>query len=307
MLLVASGATAQNKAKGKNSKNKVFVEGRQKIRELECNDKGDSTFYTINKFTQFSTKSPNFYYIPYDYAQFNRLNAKKDYDWGEMKPVINFLEKMSRASLQMCIIYAVNPDVLDLGRRQELEKQGRTEAQAYLEKFKTWMTAKGFRNKTNFQIAEIDFRYFKGANYYSTFTSDELIRVGLLFYFGSKKRSFFPDPNEGTRTFADIKFLPNDATILDSWTTEIDDLAAYLQDNERKGVLLLGYADNQGTPEYCIGLSRQRATEIKKALQTRGIKATRIEIEAKGDSDPIGDNNTYEGRMANNRVSIKIQ
>ena len=39
----------------------------------------------------------------------------------------------------------------------------------------------------------------------------------------------------------------------------------------------------------------------------RGIEKDRIEIEAKGDADPIGDNETREGRIATNRVSIKIQ
>ena len=47
--------------------------------------------------------------------------------------------------------------------------------------------------------------------------------------------------------------------------------------------------------------------EVKKALLQRGIDETRIEVEAKGDADPIGDNNTREGRILNNRVSIKIQ
>ena len=47
--------------------------------------------------------------------------------------------------------------------------------------------------------------------------------------------------------------------------------------------------------------------EVKKALLMRGIDASRIEIIAKGDADPIGDNSTYEGRIANNRVNIKIQ
>ncbi len=55
------------------------------------------------------------------------------------------------------------------------------------------------------------------------------------------------------------------------------------------------------------GISRQRAVEVKKALLLRGIDASRIEVEVKGDADPVGDNSTYEGRIANNRVSINVQ
>ena len=72
-------------------------------------------------------------------------------------------------------------------------------------------------------------------------------------------------------------------------------------------MLLTGHCDNQGTGAYVKGLSRQRAVEVKKALVARGIDATRIEVEAKGDEQPVGDNSTYEGRVQNNRVSVKIQ
>ena len=91
------------------------------------------------------------------------------------------------------------------------------------------------------------------------------------------------------------------------WKPMIEEIAEFLVENERKGLLLTGYADNQGTAEYCIGISRQRAMEVKKALVLLGIDGKRIEIEAKGDENPIGDNSTYEGRIQNNRVTIQIQ
>jgi outer membrane protein OmpA-like peptidoglycan-associated protein len=47
--------------------------------------------------------------------------------------------------------------------------------------------------------------------------------------------------------------------------------------------------------------------EIKKKLIARGVAEYRIEVESKGSEDPIGDNSTYEGRIANNRASIIIQ
>ena len=117
----------------------------------------------------------------------------------------------------------------------------------------------------------------------------------------------FPSAAEGAKTFKDVKFFPNDATVVESWEPMLDSLAVYLQQNERLEVLLRGYSDNTGTEAYNVGLSRQRAVEIKKRLIARGISDYRIEIEAKGTADPIGDNSTYEGRIANNRVAIIIQ
>jgi len=170
----------------------------------------------------------------------------------------------------------------------------------------SWKKKKGMKNKTQYKVAEVDYRYFKGANYYNERRGDDIIHVGVLIYLGSKKNNIFSS-DTSTHTFPDIRFFPNDATILESWTPVLDELAEYLKDNDRKGVLLSGYADNQGTEAYISGISRQRAMEVKKALLLRGIDATRIEIIAKGDADPIGDNSTHEGRAMNNRVNIKIQ
>ena len=55
------------------------------------------------------------------------------------------------------------------------------------------------------------------------------------------------------------------------------------------------------------GFDEPAQDEVKKALLLRGIDASRIEVEVKGDADPVGDNSTYEGRIANNRVSINVQ
>ena len=164
----------------------------------------------------------------------------------------------------------------------------------------------GWRNKIQYKVAEVDYRYFKGASYFDGEYTDELIPVGMILYFGTKKKAVF-DADTTTRTFTDIKFFPNDATIVESWNTLLDEISEYLKENDRTGLLLTGHCDNQGPEAYVRGLSRQRAVEVKKALVARGIDAARIEVEAKGDEEPVGDNETYEGRVKNNRVSIKIQ
>ena len=297
--IVATGAFAQsgNNKKGKKGE-QPYIEGRQKVRE--------SDYATFDKFTNFNSKDLARYYSPFDYTRMVNRCRYPNPDWDEMKPVMNYLEKVSRAQMTMCAIFAVNPEVTDANQRKLLVAQGMQEAKQALDAFDEWRQKREWRNKIQYKIAEVDYRYFKGANFYNEQKDDELIHVGLLLYFGSKKKAMF-DPDTNSRTFVDIKFFPNDATIVESWYPHIDEIAEYLKENERKGVLLTGYSDNQGTAAYCIGLSRQRAVEIKKALQMRGIDESRIEVEVKGDEDPIGDNNTLEGRVANNRVSVKIQ
>lgn len=300
MMLCGADAMAQNKQKKRSSKKEQspYIEGRQKVRE--------SDYATFDKFTTFSTKDAKLYFTPYNYMDFNAATKASNPDWGEMQPVVNYLQKVSRATLTMCALYAVNPDITERAEREALAEKARKEAMAALDKFSDWKARNEMRNKIQYQVAEIDYEYFKGANYYNSMRGDEIIHVGMMLYFGSKKKALFA-PDTTSRKFQDIKFFPNDATIQESWQPMIEELAEYLVSNERKGVLLTGYADNQGTAEYCTGISRQRAMEVKKALMLLGIEDKRIEIEAKGDENPIGDNSTYEGRIQNNRVTIKIQ
>lgn len=299
LLLAGSDyCTAQNgTGRGKKQESPV-IEGKQKVRE--------SDYDTVDKFTNFSTKSATIYYSPFNYANIPSLTSYPNPDWGRLRPVVNYLQKVTRATMTMCAIYAINPEIEDNTQRGELAEQARKEALDAMEAFEAWKVKKGMRNKTQYKVAEVDYRYFKESFYDPSSVSDGVIHVGVLMYFSSKKKPIFT-VDTVSRVFTDIKFFPNDATIVESWQSYIDELADYLKENDRKGVLLTGYADNQGTEAYCIGLSRQRAMEVKKALQMRGIEANRIEIEAKGDQDPIGDNDTREGRIQNNRVSIKIQ
>lgn len=298
LLAGSADAVAQSKPRGGKKKASPFIEGRQKVRQDD--------YDTIWKYTNFNTKDTRIYYLPYDYALMPAVARQKKADWGDFTPVVNYLQKMARATATVCAVYAVNPEIEDNAQREALSEQAKVDAMEALDAFEAWKVKKEMRNKLTYQVAEVDYRYFKGTDYYNQKREEPLIHVGLLLYFGSKKRPIFT-PDTVSRSFDDIRFFPNDATILESWLPHLDTIASYLKENERKSVILTGYSDNQGTDAYCIGLSRQRATEIKKALMLRGIEKDRIEVEAKGDADPIGDNETREGRIQNNRVSIKIQ
>lgn len=298
LLVAFGGAMAQgNKGKGKK-KDSPVIEGRQKIRQ--------SDYRSFDRFTQFGTKDTARYYCAFDYSRLGEMATQKKADWGEMQPVINYLQNVSRATMSICFLYAVNPSVLDPATHERLAAQGQKEALEAMAAFEKWKQRQQLRNKVQYKVAEIDYRYFKGAYYNDDASAGDVLHAGVIMYFGSKKKPLISVETDN-RVFNDIKFFPNDATVVDSWGTMLDELADYLKENDRKGVLLTGYSDNQGTEAYIMGLSRQRAVEVKKELLKRGIDANRVEVEAKGDADPIGDNATYEGRIQNNRVSVKIQ
>ena len=298
VLLIPTMAFAQNNKKNGKKEVSPFIEGKQKVRK--------SDYDSIWKFTTFEAKK--IYFCDFDYSQIPTLVEFRHPDWGNFTPVMNYLTTVSRSPMRICAIFAVNPNVQDESLRAGLVEEGRTQALDALKSYQAWATEKEMKNKLQLSVAQVDYRYWQGTDYFTKEqTDDQLIHVGLLLYFGTKKINLFPSAAEGAKSFKDVRFFPNDATVVESWEPMLDSLATYLVENERLEVMLRGYSDNTGTDAYNKGLSRQRAVEIKKKLVARGVPDFRIEIEAKGSDDPIGDNNTNEGRIANNRVAIIIQ
>lgn len=69
-------------------------------------------------------------------------------------------------------------------------------------------------------------------------------------------------------------------------------------------VRIVGHTDNIGSEEYNLKLSKKRAEAVKKYLIKKGISASRLTTEGKGESSPIAPNDTEEGRAKNRRVEF---
>ena len=68
-----------------------------------------------------------------------------------------------------------------------------------------------------------------------------------------------------------------------------------------------GHTDNTGTDAHNMILSQQRADAVKTQLITMGIDASRLTSKGFGDSKPIADNSTFDGKANNRRVEfVKI-
>jgi len=289
-----------NVKKGKKTEPVIDASGKHKVRE--------TAYDTVFKFTEFDGKK--FYYIPYDYNKFRQVRWQESgkREWENFDPVWDYLTSAGRVAMHLCAVYAINPNVTDADERAALKEKAEMEALISLDYFRDILLEEEMKNKINYKVVEVDYRYWKGESYFiDPQPTEEIIHVGVVCDFSSKKVDLFPSAAAAAKTFADIKFFPNDATIQPSFQPEVEELAQYLKDNPDFEVLLTGHCDNVGTEAYNMGLSRQRAIEVKKSLMRRGIQDFRIEIIAKGDTEPTGDNTTLAGRTANNRVNVVIQ
>ena len=67
-----------------------------------------------------------------------------------------------------------------------------------------------------------------------------------------------------------------------------------------------GHTDSQGSDEYNLKLSKERAASVREFLVSKGIPASRLTSEGYGESRPIATNNTAAGRQENRRVEISL-
>jgi outer membrane protein OmpA-like peptidoglycan-associated protein len=85
----------------------------------------------------------------------------------------------------------------------------------------------------------------------------------------------------------------------------IKEIATLLKENESVRVKVVGHTSSDGDDAANLELSKKRAEAVKTALAKEfSIDASRIETAGKGETQPVGDNKTAEGKMQNRRVEF---
>jgi flagellar motor protein MotB len=99
---------------------------------------------------------------------------------------------------------------------------------------------------------------------------------------------------------------------IDSWQlksesiTELDNLASLLSENRNLVMEIGGYTDSTGSAQYNMALSEKRALSVVNYLIKKGISSDRLRYKGYGNTSPLGDNVTIEGRKLNRRTEAKI-
>lgn len=87
----------------------------------------------------------------------------------------------------------------------------------------------------------------------------------------------------------------------------LDEVAAMMKTNAGLKFRIEGHTDNVGAKAANLALSKGRAASVKAALVSRGVDAARLTTDGLGDTKPIADNATEDGRRQNRRVELVKQ
>lgn len=103
-----------------------------------------------------------------------------------------------------------------------------------------------------------------------------------------------------------INFDTNKSDIRPDFSAEVAKAAAFIKANsDIPYVLLSGHTDSQGAEAYNQKLSERRAEAVREELiRNHGIDGSKIRARGYGESQPVADNSTPEGRYENRRVEV---
>lgn len=105
---------------------------------------------------------------------------------------------------------------------------------------------------------------------------------------------------------SNITFDVDSAEVKPGFRSTMQSVALVMQRFNQTIVDVYGHTDSDGSEEYNLNLSRQRAVAVANVIASYGVDARRFFVEGKGESSPIASNATDAGKAANRRVEIQI-
>ncbi len=118
-----------------------------------------------------------------------------------------------------------------------------------------------------------------------------------------------PEPvAEAVRVELDVKFDFDRAEVKSGSYDDIRNLADFMKEYGQTSTVVEGHTDSVGTDAYNQRLSERRANAVRDVLVNQhGLDSNRIQAVGYGESRPVADNATEEGRAINRRVEAEVE
>jgi outer membrane protein OmpA-like peptidoglycan-associated protein len=133
----------------------------------------------------------------------------------------------------------------------------------------------------------------------------------LSFYIGNLKvATGKPDSRhklveEGRFSTTGILFDVQSAAIKPESSGVVREIAMLMKVNPDMRLKVVGHTSSDGEDAANLELSRKRAAAVKEMLVKEfGVDETKLETEGRGETQPVADNKTREGKAQNRRVEF---
>ncbi|NPD18489.1 OmpA family protein [Alterinioella nitratireducens] len=103
-----------------------------------------------------------------------------------------------------------------------------------------------------------------------------------------------------------ITFDPGSVEINEAAGEVLDDLAEILRDCSHVEMQIGGHTDTQGREELNLNISQARADAVLNGLLARRVLTSNLSAQGYGETRPVADNDTAEGREANRRIEFML-
>ena len=116
------------------------------------------------------------------------------------------------------------------------------------------------------------------------------------------------EPVEAVRVELDVKFDFDKAQVKQESYGDIKALADFMKQYPQTSTVVEGHTDSVGSDAYNQGLSERRASAVRDVLVNQyGVESGRVQAVGYGESRPVADNATADGRAINRRVEAEVE
>ena len=105
---------------------------------------------------------------------------------------------------------------------------------------------------------------------------------------------------------SNITFVTGSHNLNTDFYQVLDSVILVLQEFNQTLIVVAGHTDSRGSDDYNQALSERRADSVANYLSGQGVVAARIEATGFGETTPLADNGSAEGRALNRRVELSL-
>ncbi|PKM22456.1 MAG: cell envelope biogenesis protein OmpA [Gammaproteobacteria bacterium HGW-Gammaproteobacteria-14] len=109
-----------------------------------------------------------------------------------------------------------------------------------------------------------------------------------------------------TIALSNVAFELGSDRLTTSSRNALDNIAVSLQSQTDMSIEIAGHTDSQGSVDYNMNLSQQRANAVRQYLISQGVAEEQLTAKGYGPHEPVADNATVSGRAMNRRVEFRI-